>query len=214
VNDRSPPSSAVDGIQAHAKPPGSAPIADMGTARHSAPMDQPISAPQRIMRGTWSGAGFGCLITAPAIFAAVMSAGAGHGTYIAARVLFPFSLLLTRLEGSIGPFAVGVGVLQFTIYGALVGRAVALGARAPLLLITVAHLVAVLACFSGLLPAFPEGLKTAFHPLSAVQGGHTPKTRPSARDAKTDLSAPALMPDIDWRRPETQSHDQGTREKP
>ena len=30
------------------------------------------------------------VIAAPAILAAILSAGAGHGSYVAARVLFPF----------------------------------------------------------------------------------------------------------------------------
>ena len=52
---------------------------------------------------------------------------------------------------SIGPVAMGVGLLQFALYGALIGRTVAEQATLTLL-VTTAHLIATLACFSGLLP--------------------------------------------------------------
>lgn len=100
------------------------------------------------------GAGIGAVIAAPAILAAIMSGGAGHGSYVAARVLFPFSMLLTRLEGEIGPVAMGAGLVQFPLYGALVGRAVALKTDRAVFFAAAAHLVAALACFSDLLPDF------------------------------------------------------------
>lgn len=118
-------------------------------------MAQSYSTDRRTRLGTWAGAGMGALITAPAILAAIMSGGAGHGSYIAGRVLFPFSMLLSRLEGgSIGPVAMSVGLLQFPLYGALIGRAVALKTYRAFFLLTAAHLVAALACFTGLLPYF------------------------------------------------------------
>lgn len=94
------------------------------------------------------------IINIPATFAAVVSGGAGHGAYIAARVLFPFAMLLTRLGGEIGPVVIAVGLLQFPIYGLLVGRAVALQTATPFVLLTTALLFAVLICFSVLLPGF------------------------------------------------------------
>ena len=114
-------------------------------------MDQSHSVAKRIQLSTWRRVGIGTLITGPAILAAIMSGGAGHGSYIAARVLFPFSMLLSRHEGSIGLLARGVGLLQFPLYGALIGRTVAAqGTR--IFLLTTAHLAAALACFSGSLP--------------------------------------------------------------
>jgi len=117
-------------------------------------MDQSNSIAGRSRLGALMGAGVGAIIVAPAILAAIMSGGAGHGSYVAARVLFPFSMLLTRLEGEIGPIAMGAGLLQFPLYGALVGRAVASKSERAVLFTAAAHVVAVLACFSGLLPDF------------------------------------------------------------
>lgn len=45
------------------------------------------------------GAGVGAAVTLPAIFLAILSGGAGHGTYLFARLLFPYAMLLTRLTG-------------------------------------------------------------------------------------------------------------------
>jgi hypothetical protein len=116
-------------------------------------MEQHNSAAGPTRLGTWRGVRIGILLTGPAVLAAIMSAGAGHGSYITARVLFPFAMLVSQLEGSIGPVAMGVGLLQFPLYGALIGRNVAaLSSRA--ILVTAAHLIATLACFSGLLPQF------------------------------------------------------------
>lgn len=117
-------------------------------------MYQPNSMARRTCIGTLVGVGVGTAIAAPAIFGAIMSGGAGHGSYIAARVLFPFSMLLTRLEGSIGLVAMSVGLFQFPLYGALVGRTVALRTYQALYMLMAAHLVAVLASFTGLLPDF------------------------------------------------------------
>ena len=84
-------------------------------------MYQSNSIAGRTRLGTLMGASIGAVIAAPAILAAIMSGAAGHGSYVAARVLLPFSMLLTRLEGEIGPVAMGAGLLQFPLYGALVG---------------------------------------------------------------------------------------------
>jgi hypothetical protein len=129
-------------------------FADIGAARHVAPMHHSTSTTQRIKVGAWLGAGIGAIIAIPAIFAAIVSGGAGHGTYIVASVLFPFSMLLTRIEGSIGPIGMAVGVLQLPLYGAVAGRAVAVQGSSYFLPLTTVHLVAVIACFSGLLPNF------------------------------------------------------------
>ena len=119
-----------------------------------APMYQSNSIAGRTRVGTLMGAGIGAVIAAPAILAASMSGGAGHGSYVAARVLFPLSMLLTRLEGETGTVAMGAGLLQFPLYGALVGRTVAVKTGRAVFFAAAAHLVAALACFSGLLPDF------------------------------------------------------------
>ena len=100
---------------------------------------------------TLVGLGVGAVIEGPAILAAIGSAGAGHGSYVAARVLFPFSMLLTVIEGSIGPLAMFAGLLQFPLYGALIGWSMGSKVYRVFFLLAAAHVVAVLACFSSVL---------------------------------------------------------------
>lgn len=99
-------------------------------------------------------AGVGALITAPAFLAAIASAGAGHGNYVAACVLYPFSMVLASLEGAIGPLAIGAALLQLPIYGALIARTAASKGYQGILFLIAVHVVATLACFSGLSPQF------------------------------------------------------------
>ena len=129
-------------------------IANINEIGQLSSMYQPDAMLHHIRAYTLVGAGVGIVIAIPAILVAVMSGGAGHGSYIAARVLFPFSMLLTRLEGSIGPVAMCMGLFQFPLYGALVGRALALKTYRASAVLTVVHLIAALVCFSGLLPYF------------------------------------------------------------
>ena len=83
------------------------------------------------------------------LLAAVASAGAGHGSYLLAKILFPFTMLSTLVFGSIVAPAIGLAVLQFPFYGFILGRANVKGGglwtRAPVLLF--AHMLAVAACF-------------------------------------------------------------------
>lgn len=102
----------------------------------------------------WLGLGLGMLIALPALFVATISGGAGHGEYVAARVLFPTSMLLTLVEGKIGAIATALGLLQFPIYGAVVGWCIAIRNGLPAALLLVTHVVAAAACFAGLLPNF------------------------------------------------------------
>jgi hypothetical protein len=129
-----------------------APIAVIAEVRQFTMMYQPNSMARPTWIGTLVGSGLGIAISVPAIIGAIMSGGAGHGSYVAARVLFPFSMLFTRLEGSIGTVAMTVGLLQFPLYGALIGRAAALRTYQISYMLMAVHLVAVLACFAGLLP--------------------------------------------------------------
>lgn len=123
-------------------------LEDISAATQFAPMNQSNSTEGRTRRGGWRGVRIGLLFTGPAILVAIMSAGAGHGSYVTARVLFPYAMLVSQFEGSIGPTAMGIGLLQFPLYGALIGRAVAKQTTRSFL-VTTAHLVATLACFSG-----------------------------------------------------------------
>jgi len=97
----------------------------------------------------------GVLVAVPAVVVAVVSGGAGHGDYVAARALFPVPMLSTLLEGgTTGAFAVVVGLLQFPIYGTLLGWSIARKNYLPVAVVTLAHIVAASACFAGALPSF------------------------------------------------------------
>jgi hypothetical protein len=82
------------------------------------------------------------------LLAAIASAGAGHGSYLLAKILFPFTMLSTLVFGSIIAPAIGFAVLQFPFYGFILGRANVKGSlrtRAAVLLLI--HVLAVTACF-------------------------------------------------------------------
>jgi hypothetical protein len=97
----------------------------------------------------------GVLVAVPAIMAAVASSGAGHGDYAAARVLFPAPMLLTLLEGdTVGALSILVGLLQFPIYGTLMGWSIARKNYLPAVGVALAHVVAASICFVGTLPNF------------------------------------------------------------
>jgi hypothetical protein len=55
---------------------------------------------------------------------ATFAAGGGHGTYLPAKILFPFAMLLSVFGSSItAPYMVAA-LLQFPIYGLVLGAAV------------------------------------------------------------------------------------------
>lgn len=109
---------------------------------------------QSIRRAVIIGAALGVLLTLPALLLAVMSAGAGHGGYVAARALFPFSMALTLVEGSIGLLSLTVAFAQFPIYGGVLGWSTVRKNFSPSAVIALAHFLAITFCFSGTLPAF------------------------------------------------------------
>jgi hypothetical protein len=95
------------------------------------------------------GAGIGAALTIPAVFLAMASGGAGHGTYFFARLFFPYPMLLTPLTGnSIAAPSMVLAFLQLPIEGALIG--LALSSKRPLFAGAVvgAHLVAFGLCSS------------------------------------------------------------------
>ena len=106
------------------------------------------------VRAVVAGIAVGTLIELPALFVAVMSAGAGHGDYVAARMLFPVSMLLTLIEGSIGPISLSVALIQFPLYGALLGWSISRKSYKAAVLAASLHLAAAVMCFMGILPSF------------------------------------------------------------
>jgi len=70
----------------------------------------------------------GGLVTLPAALLAVASGGAGHGNYLFARVLLPYTVLLTRLtHDTVTLPLIVLGLTQFPLYGAVVGLAASRG---------------------------------------------------------------------------------------
>jgi hypothetical protein len=118
-----------------------------------APNDREVR-PDPTVRSVATGAALGLSIAAPAVFAAIVSAGAGHGDYAAARALFPVPMLSTLPEGRIGATAIALALVQFPLYGAAIGWARARRACLPAALAGFLHLAAAIACFGGALPAF------------------------------------------------------------
>lgn len=97
----------------------------------------------------------GLVVEVVALFLAMLSGGAGHGDYAAARALFPVPMLTTLLEGdTIGPLSMTLALAQFPLIGALIGYCLALRRRAPVIAVGVLHLVAMVLAFSGVIPNF------------------------------------------------------------
>jgi hypothetical protein len=113
-------------------------------------MDSAESTPKAVIIGI----ALGALTALLALLLAAMSAGAGHGGYVAARALFPFSMALTLVEGSIGLLSFTVALAQFPIYGGVWGWSKTRNNFRPLAVFAFLHLIAVIFCFSGTLPAF------------------------------------------------------------
>jgi hypothetical protein len=104
----------------------------------------------------WKWVVVGALITPVAVWLAVMSGGAGHGDYVSAKLLFPYSMLLTRSAGdSITSPLIGLALAQFPAYG-LVGTVLASRPHRALAIVALSalHAAGVALCFSGLLPNF------------------------------------------------------------
>ena len=82
------------------------------------------------------------------------SAGAGHGGFVLARWLFPLPLLIGPFDPAEGAITMTVAALQYPLYGALAGWCVPRRAYAPVAAVALLHLVAAIACFTGLVPGF------------------------------------------------------------
>lgn len=97
---------------------------------------------------------FGIVVTPPAIFLAIVSAGAGHGHYVFARAFFPLPMLATLFtndEISI-PLMIAAA-MQYPIYGLVTGYAFSKHGAFAVFIIAF-HLITVIVAFSGLIPNF------------------------------------------------------------
>lgn len=52
-----------------------------------------------------------------ALVVAVVAAGAGHGTYVPAILLFPYSMLMASFAGATTPVLLALAVAQYPLYG-------------------------------------------------------------------------------------------------
>jgi hypothetical protein len=66
------------------------------------------------------GALIGIALEIPALLAAIGFAGAGHGTYWLAKILFPLTMASTAITGDISGPAIVAALVQFPIYGLII----------------------------------------------------------------------------------------------
>ncbi|HTD72924.1 MAG TPA: hypothetical protein VK652_05315 [Steroidobacteraceae bacterium] len=100
------------------------------------------------MPRTWPFVVVSIVLTPLLLYVALASAGAGHGSYFWAKVLFPYTMLAAKVVNSITPALEGLAIAQMPIYGLLMG----LGAKAWRVVavifgLVVIHGAAVVACF-------------------------------------------------------------------
>ncbi len=103
----------------------------------------------------WTPLVISLIVTPIFLYLGIASGGAGHGNYLLAKLLFPFTMLSTRVVGSIvAPFIL-LAIIQCPAYGFILGaanvrRTIFLPAIGLLLL----HSVAAVACFFVVGPDF------------------------------------------------------------
>ena len=93
----------------------------------------------------------GVVITPFAVGAAIASGGGGNGDYLFAKLLFPYSMLLTSLTGTITYPLIGLALVQFPLYGLAAGS---FNAVRTVISLLVLHAIGTFFCFSSLLPNF------------------------------------------------------------
>ncbi len=93
-------------------------------------------------KAQWLGFLVGLLLMPIAATLGVISAGAGHGNYFLAKVLFPFTMLSTFVLGSITAPFILVALAQFPIYGWVVGQSARHKTWTSSLAIALAHALA------------------------------------------------------------------------
>lgn len=82
------------------------------------------------------------------LFLGVASAGAGHGNYLFAKILFPHTLLSAWVLDSITTPFIVLAVIQFPLYGIVLGAAnLRHRFKRTLVLVGIIHALAVGTCF-------------------------------------------------------------------
>ncbi len=88
------------------------------------------------------------IVTPIALLLGVGSAGAGHGDYRLAMILFPYTLLSTAVFDSITPPFIILAIIQFPLYGVALGYANEKGRLVSMaILLCVIHGIALTAMF-------------------------------------------------------------------
>src|SRR5438874_193743 len=64
-----------------------------------------------------------CLLTPLCLLIGIASGGAGHGNYILAKLLFPFTMFSTIFFGSITEPFITLALIQYPAYGVISGFA-------------------------------------------------------------------------------------------
>ena len=96
------------------------------------------------------------MLTPVCLLLAIGSAGAGHGDYLYAKLLYPYMMLASLLFDSFAIPFILLAVPQFPLYGALCGLAAAKGRGLIAgLAIIIMHALAVALCFLLLSEIFP-----------------------------------------------------------
>jgi hypothetical protein len=76
-----------------------------------------------VLRRSIIGLALGLFVGAACLYIALIAGGGGHGTYMPAKVLFPFCMLSVVLGHSITLPFISLAFLQFPLYGLVLGAA-------------------------------------------------------------------------------------------
>ena len=93
----------------------------------------------------------GLAVGSLAVAVSVWRAAGGHGSYLPAKVLLPFSMLTTAATEQLTIIGV-VAVAQWALYGAIIGTVSERNRRNAVLAVVITHALAVLACFAFVSP--------------------------------------------------------------
>jgi len=97
----------------------------------------------------------GVAVTPVFLFIAVVAMGGGHGTYYAAKTLFPRTMMATSVTKEITTPFIVLAFAQYPIYGILLDVARAKGGGRPAALALLAvHVLAVMLAFAISNPGF------------------------------------------------------------
>jgi hypothetical protein len=64
--------------------------------------------------------GTGAVVGSVGALVAVIAMGGGHGSYVPTAILFPYTMALATMVGHITPVLMGLALIQFPAYGAVV----------------------------------------------------------------------------------------------